>query len=708
MLNCARQQLGIVVGLLSTGVQSLGLTLQRKSHILEDEKDPVEYRRPPHRRRRWQIGMAMFIVANLLGSTVQISTLPLPVLSTLQASGLVFNSICATLILGEPFTRWSLWGTLLVCSGAVLIAVFGAIPAPAHNLQELLELMGRRPFVIWMSLQAVLVVGIAVATDLTAQLSSPLLVQGAQFRLVRGLAYGLISGIVSAHSLLVAKSAVELVVRTIADGNNQFVHWQSWMLVLSLVVLALGQLYYLHRGLKLVSTSLLYPLVFCIYNIIAILDGLIYFRQTDLITPLHACLIALGTVILLSGVLALSWRLSEEQHAPAVGQSTLTPGLGLVEDTDGEESEDLLEECDVGTDAVGGNGIPAEEQRLLADLDTPSGPPLARAKPAATDLDAPITEPLLSAGAQKPSPYRTFGGAGPAPSSPAASDGLSTPLTPTSRRRRTPSNLSRHALQQPQRRSSSGTHPPPNPGGGNGAAWAERAEIWGELEDDEPALPSSPAPGLGMSMSSSGLLGHARQRSTTLPVGGGGGGAQRRVTSQGSGMSSGAGSGLGDAPGPGGLQKRTTFRRRRRSTGFPGFTARKARRRSHDGALGIEGGGAVPGGGDGAAEGAPHEPSTTTARGLLRSALGDIWKAPRWWRAAAAAKGKGGGQGGQGVVYSRDDVEAAVAAAEPAATTLSGSPQQRRGQRQQQQPWPPYRDDPTSPESGRDATSGSR
>ncbi len=141
--------------------------------------------------------MGMFIVANVLGSTVQISTLPLPVLSTLQASGLVFNSICASLILGEPFTRWSLWGTLLVCGGAILIAIFGAIPAPAHTLDELLALLGRRPFIIWMSLQAVFVVAIATAVDVANSISA--FSQTSRFRLIRGLAYGLISGILSAH-----------------------------------------------------------------------------------------------------------------------------------------------------------------------------------------------------------------------------------------------------------------------------------------------------------------------------------------------------------------------------------------------------------------------------------------------------------------------------------------------------------------------------
>jgi multidrug transporter EmrE-like cation transporter len=272
--------------------------------------------------------MGMFIISNLLGSTIQITTLPLPVLSTLQASGLVFNSICATLILGEPFTRWSLGGTLLVCAGAVLIAIFGAIPEPAHNLDQLLVLLRRGPFILWMLGQAALVVLItATATSLARYSSSP------RVRLLRGLAFGCISGILSAHSLLFAKISVELLVRTIIDHKNQFDRYQSSLILATLITLALVQLYYLHHGLKLVSTSVLYPLVFCIYNIIAILDGLIYFHQTSLLTPLAAWLIALGTLILLSGVLALSWRLSDEQSPPPP-PSALTPGLGLIDDED--------------------------------------------------------------------------------------------------------------------------------------------------------------------------------------------------------------------------------------------------------------------------------------------------------------------------------------------------------------------------------------
>jgi multidrug transporter EmrE-like cation transporter len=465
-LLTARTQLGIFAGLLSTSVQSLGLTLQRKSHILEDEKGPHDVRRPPYRRRRWQLGMAMFIVANLLGSTVQISTLPLPVLSTLQAAGLVFNSICATLILSEPFTRWSFCGTLLVTGGAILIAIFGAIPSPAHDLKELLVLLGRKPFLVWMSLQAVFVIALAVVIDVVNRMSS--VSHNARFRLVRGIVYGIISGDLSAHALLFAKSAVELLIKTIG-GKNQFTHWESWAIVLALVSLALCQLYYLHQGLKLVSTSVLYPLVFCVYNIIAILDGLIYFDQTSLISPLRACLIALGTVILLSGVLALSWRLSDEQHTPGVGQSSLAPGLGLVEDTDGEE-ESLL----------GSDEAAVEDQ-------------------------------------QPPASYQTFR---------RNSSVETTPMTPTRKK---------------------------------SFRWAERAEIWGELEDqDEPTTPTG------------------RNRSSTMPGRSESSPLIPKHRSSISGVDALVESGLGAEQNP----RRT--RRRRKSTGFPGLVARRQQIKQRD------------------------------------------------------------------------------------------------------------------------------
>lgn len=173
----------------------------------------------------------------------------------------------------------------------MLIAIFGAIAAPAHNLDQLLTLLGRRHFILWMIGQAVLVAGI-IAGAKALKYMNPRTSNNPRMRLFRGMAYGAVSGILSAHSLLVAKSAVELLVRTVVDKHNEFDRWQSWTILLGLLALALIQLYYLHRGLKLCSTSILYPFVFCVYNIIAILDGLIYFDQSSQLSLPHALLVS--------------------------------------------------------------------------------------------------------------------------------------------------------------------------------------------------------------------------------------------------------------------------------------------------------------------------------------------------------------------------------------------------------------------------------
>ncbi|KAF2721739.1 hypothetical protein K431DRAFT_303265 [Polychaeton citri CBS 116435] len=367
--------LGVIVGLISTCVQSVGLTLQRKSHMLEDSKEEHLPRRAPYRRRRWQVGMFLFLIANIIGSTIQITTLPLPLLSTLQASGLVFNSILASLLLKEPWTWRTALGTALVVIGAFLISWFSALPEPPHNLEQLMALLAQAGFLVWFILSLVFTLGVLVATFFLQYCIPAQKRQGAKIDLVRGMSYGLISGILSAHALLLAKSAVELIVRSVADKVNQFSNYRSWLLLLAFLFLALTQLYFLHRGLKLVSTSILYPFVFCIYNIVAILDGLIYFRQTDRLPPLHAGIIALGTVILLAGVLMLSWLQDASETDPdderhlvktEIPQTVLTPGLGFV----GDPEESNTDESAVSSDDEAFpdiEGTAGEDSALLSD-----------------------------------------------------------------------------------------------------------------------------------------------------------------------------------------------------------------------------------------------------------------------------------------------------------------------------------------------------
>ncbi|OLL25580.1 NIPA-like protein 2 [Neolecta irregularis DAH-3] len=340
--------LGITVGILTSAIQSLGLTLQRKSHVREETHST---RRKTWKRPMWRVGLATYVCANLAGSSVQITTLPVVILAPLHASGLIFNAMWASILLHESFTAISILGSILVTVGAALIAAFGVVSEPSHSLEELLAFLRRDPFIGWMSFQALLSVCILIGSRACAMTRSYKTSQG--WKLLRGVLFGILSGILSAHGLLLSKAIVELLLKTFVEKQNQFNHWQSWFLLAIMISIALTQLYLLNRALRLCTTTILYPLMFCIYNITAMLDGLIYYSQASLLSTLQISLVIVGAFILFVGVFTLSWRLQREA---ASDPSTLILDLnesaegtmGLLREMSTEEEQvwKLIEESD--------------------------------------------------------------------------------------------------------------------------------------------------------------------------------------------------------------------------------------------------------------------------------------------------------------------------------------------------------------------------
>lgn len=139
---------GITIGLLASFIQSLGLTIQRKSH-LQNDLLPFHLRKPDYARPVWLIGFVIYFTFNILGSVFQIGTLPLIILGPLGAISLLWNAILAKILLGDRFSYHLVFGTLLIGAGAVLIGVFGVLPDNSnHNLSELIILYSRAPFVV--------------------------------------------------------------------------------------------------------------------------------------------------------------------------------------------------------------------------------------------------------------------------------------------------------------------------------------------------------------------------------------------------------------------------------------------------------------------------------------------------------------------------------------------------------------------------------
>ncbi|KDR84986.1 hypothetical protein GALMADRAFT_233518 [Galerina marginata CBS 339.88] len=158
--------LGIITGLLASFVQSLGLTIQRKSHVL-NQSMPEHRQRVEHRRPLWLLGFVIFISSNIIGSFVQIASLPVVILAPLGAVSLLWNAFFARLLLGDVFSPWMILGTILIAGGAILIAFFGIVPEQTRSLEDLLELFRRPTFIVYFSILGFAVFVCLAVTHLT-------------------------------------------------------------------------------------------------------------------------------------------------------------------------------------------------------------------------------------------------------------------------------------------------------------------------------------------------------------------------------------------------------------------------------------------------------------------------------------------------------------------------------------------------------------
>ncbi|KAG1825923.1 uncharacterized protein BJ212DRAFT_1316975 [Suillus subaureus] len=383
--------LGIFIGLLASFVQSLGLAVQRRSHV-HNSQLPEQDQKVEHRRPLWLIGFAIFLISNVFGSFIQIASLPVVILAPLGAVSLLWNAFFAHLLLRPRM----LLGTALIAGGAALIAIYGIVPETTRSLDELMALFARPAFIVWFCAEGFILLVCLIVTHgveysykrqleaaayslLQANRDSPLSspctsahdsplnspallppmgtqrpsnssidLAGEQVNgnfasevtplldpkcgrlpstkptphsskspsplrvplpsrtpLLLALAYAAASGTLSGLCLIFAKSGVELLVLTFR-GVNQFFRWEAWILVGGLIVFALGQLWYLNRGLRLADPAFVCPSAFCFYNFSSIINGLVYFDQLGQLPGWHLILVIVGMFVLLAGVWAVS------------------------------------------------------------------------------------------------------------------------------------------------------------------------------------------------------------------------------------------------------------------------------------------------------------------------------------------------------------------------------------------------------------------
>lgn len=116
---------GVIVGLLSSVLNALSYTVQKKAHLLNAGSNRPIYKHPV-----WLIGFGLLLLGSIisLGESgfylVTMGFLDQTTLSSLSSVTIILSIVFSSVCLKEAFTRWVMLQLVLMLTGASLMLVF--------------------------------------------------------------------------------------------------------------------------------------------------------------------------------------------------------------------------------------------------------------------------------------------------------------------------------------------------------------------------------------------------------------------------------------------------------------------------------------------------------------------------------------------------------------------------------------------------------
>ncbi|KAJ3181734.1 hypothetical protein HDU87_000752 [Geranomyces variabilis] len=295
------------------------------------------------RKWQWHLGFSLYLICQLFGSVIALGFVSPVVLAPLGSASLIFNVIFSRLFLGTRITGNDWLGTFFVVVGCAIVSTFGSgAPEKKQNLDELIALFSRPTFIIYFSIQGLLVVTVFAfikyleygmdalrffsifssrrgkpnpeTEPLLARAGSSGGIQRADSTLEMakvksdwiGALYGVVGGTVASETLLLTKSGVELLIVSIFETDNQFRGGFSFALLATLCFTVFLQLYSLNRGMHYSLPTIIVPIFYTFYTILSLFNTLVYLDQFDVYGVPDLVCIAVGMSAIVGGVVLLA------------------------------------------------------------------------------------------------------------------------------------------------------------------------------------------------------------------------------------------------------------------------------------------------------------------------------------------------------------------------------------------------------------------
>ncbi|KAG8213696.1 hypothetical protein J3R82DRAFT_10394 [Butyriboletus roseoflavus] len=383
--------IGLAIILLASVLNAAGLNLTKLDHV-RTNAIPKSARRRDWLRPLWLLGMTLYILSQLIGSTLALDYMRAEYVAPLGSTSLIFNFLFARFLVGTPVTRTDIYGTIIVVVGVIGIVTFGGINSGLSsetNVDHLTALWRRGgwlAFFFAMSIALLIVLKftysldavLASRSDITSEpftgmsvrrppLPSTTFLRKAkntyasfslwikekleiwtapkddrQIAWILGIGWACCGGGLAGGCLVFAKVTVKLLTGSLSHENpgNQFGHIAPIFTIILLTITAVFQIICLNRGLKVYDSTLVVPVFYGVYTAAGFVDSLVFNNEIDSYKPWILFLIFTSIVILISGVVLLTHEKPKRSQRNIALSRTPGARSTMKGDKDGNEADE--------------------------------------------------------------------------------------------------------------------------------------------------------------------------------------------------------------------------------------------------------------------------------------------------------------------------------------------------------------------------------
>ncbi|KAI0633717.1 hypothetical protein C8Q77DRAFT_1116551 [Trametes polyzona] len=388
--------IGLAIVTLASILNAAGLNLTKLDHV-RTSAIPKSARRKEYLRPLWLLGMILYILSQLIGSTLALEYMRAEYVAPLGSTSLIFNFLFAKFLVNTPVTKNDIYGTIIVIAGVIGIVAFGSINSglgTETDARHLTYLWTRGNWLAYFFFMAFALIFLYI---FTSQLDQVLTARGdlnaepfagmraragalppagtyigrviafwrhamlwsrekleywtashddKRIAWTLGIGWACCGGGLAGGCLVFAKAAVKLISGAMSHENtgNQFGQASSIFTFILLAVTAVCQIICLNKGLAIYDSTLVVPVFYGVYTGLGFLDSLIFNDEVDAYQSWTLFLIFVSMIVLVSGVVLLTYKKPDDKgNAPSSAVPLSSRGRRAPKKTgsEGDEEEAL-------------------------------------------------------------------------------------------------------------------------------------------------------------------------------------------------------------------------------------------------------------------------------------------------------------------------------------------------------------------------------